>query len=214
MHGLPNQSIEDGLYDISEAVKMSPTHLSWYQLTIEPNTLFAAKTPILPNEDVLEQIEIRGKEIMRNAGYKQYEISAYAKDGKVSRHNTNYWFFGDYIGTGAGAHSKVTNLKTNEIKRTWKHKHPKIYTQADKLIHGTSIITNNDLIYEFMINALRIKNGFDKQTFERHTFLNYSMIENNVNLGVEKGLLILDGEQIKPTDKGYLFLNDCINLFV
>ena len=91
MHGLPNQSLEDGLYDISEAVKMNPTHLSWYQLTIEPNTLFAAKTPILPNEEVLEKIEIGGKEIMRNAGYKQYEISAYAKTGKNSVHNSNYW---------------------------------------------------------------------------------------------------------------------------
>ena len=154
------------------------------------------------------------KKLLHNSGYNQYEISAYAKTDKNSVHNSNYWFFGDYIGIGAGAHSKITNLKTNEIKRTWKHKHPKIFTQANILIKDTSIVTADDVVYEFMINALRLKQGFDMKTFERHTFLSFEHILKNVQIGVKKGLLIFNANHVKTTKKGYLFLNDCINLFV
>ncbi|AJC48252.1 radical SAM family heme chaperone HemW [Allofrancisella guangzhouensis] len=214
MHGLPDQSLEDGIFDISQAIAMQSTHISWYQLTIEPNTLFAVKPPILPDETTLEKIEISGKTLLEQAGFKQYEVSAYAKNGLNSTHNTNYWEFGDYIGIGAGAHSKVTDLQTKQIKRVWKHKHPNIYTQADSFIKGQNIIPKNDLIYEFMLNALRLKNGFDLKTFEQQTLLNKNDIHSKLQLGAEKGLLVLSDNYIKPTDKGYLFLNDCINLFV
>ncbi|AEI35521.1 radical SAM family heme chaperone HemW [Francisella salina] len=214
MHGLPNQSFEDGIFDISQAITMKPTHISWYQLTIEPNTLFAAKPPKLPDEETLEQIEITGKKLLQQSGYYQYEISAYAKDNLRSIHNSNYWNFGDYIGIGAGAHSKITNLQTKEIKRTWKHKHPKIYSQANNCIKDFNTVGKNELIYEFMLNALRLKNGFGISTFEQQTFLSKNEIIQRLSQGVEKGLLSFPNNKIEPTDKGYLFLNDCINLFI
>lgn len=214
MHGLPNQSFDDGIFDISEAITMQPTHISWYQLTIEPNTLFAARPPKLPNEETLENIEIIGKKLLGNAGYQQYEISAYAKSNLQSKHNSNYWMFGDYIGIGAGAHSKVTNIKKREIKRSWKHKHPKIYTQAKNFVKDSTTLTKQDLIYEFMLNTLRLKNGFDLETFEKQTFLPSNILEEKLQLGIDKGLLVISKNTVKPSDKGYLFLNDCINLFI
>ncbi len=214
MHGLPNQSVEDGIFDISQAIAMKPTHISWYQLTIEPNTLFAVKTPTLPNEQTLENIETLGKKLLTHAGFNQYEVSAYAKEGKKSVHNSNYWMFGDYIGIGAGAHSKITNLATKEVKRSWKQKHPKIYTQTENLIQGQSTISKDDLIYEFMLNALRLKDGFNLYTFKQQTFLNIDVLSEKINSGISKGLLEKTDNHIKPTSNGYLFLNDCVNLFV
>ncbi|MBK2105867.1 radical SAM family heme chaperone HemW [Francisella philomiragia] len=214
MHGLPNQSFEDGIFDISQAIAMQPTHISWYQLTIEPNTLFAAKPPKLPDEETLEQIEITGKKLLQQAGYYQYEISAYTKDNLRSIHNSNYWNFGDYIGIGAGAHSKITNLQTKEIKRTWKHKHPKIYSQADNFIKDSNIVSQDDLVYEFMLNTLRLRDGFSFDLFERQTFLSKDTIQNNLQVAIDRGLLKVNKDNVKPTDKGYLFLNDCINTFI
>lgn len=214
MHGLPNQSFDDGIFDISEAIIMQPTHISWYQLTIEPNTLFAARPPKLPDEETLENIEITGKKLIDAAGYKQYEISAYTKNNLQSKHNSTYWMFGDYIGIGAGAHSKVTNLKTREIKRSWKHKHPKIYTQAKNFVKDSNIVTRHDLIYEFMLNTLRLKNGFSLDTFEKQTFLSREIIQEKLKVGLNKGLFEIIDNHVKPTQKGYLFLNDCINLFI
>jgi len=214
MHGLPNQSVEDGVFDISQAIAMEPTHISWYQLTIEPNTLFAARPPKLPDEETLEDIEISGKKLLQESGYQQYEVSAYAKDNLNSVHNSNYWNFGDYIGIGAGAHSKITDLKTKKIKRVWKHKHPKIYTQANNLVKDSSIVTKNELVYEFMLNALRLRDGFNLETIERQTHLPRQAINKQIKIGIGKGLLAVSNNDIKPTAKGYLFLNDCINLFL
>ncbi|ASG68782.1 coproporphyrinogen III oxidase [Francisella halioticida] len=214
MHGLPNQNLDDGIFDISEAITMQPTHISWYQLTIEPNTLFAAKPPKLPDEETLENIELAGKKLLDNKGYKQYEISAYAKNNLRSKHNSNYWMFGDYIGIGAGAHSKITDLKTKEIKRSWKHKHPKIYTQVKNFIKDSNIVTQQNLIYEFMLNTLRLKNGFSLDIFEKQTFLSNDVIQEKLQIGLNRGLLQIIDNQVKPTQKGYLFLNDCINLFI
>lgn len=213
MHGLPNQSIADGLSDISQAITMQPTHISWYQLTIEPNTLFAVHTPTLPDEQTLEKIELQGKKLLSQAGFGQYEVSAYAKDNKKSQHNSNYWEFGDYIGIGAGAHSKITDLATKEIKRFWKQKHPKIYTQTDNSLKGQTTLTKDDLIYEFMLNALRLKDGFDLNIFTQQTLLHTNEISTKIDLGVAKKLLEKTNNYVKPTNKGYLFLNDCVNLF-
>ena len=214
MHGLPNQSVEDGIFDISQAIAMQPTHISWYQLKIEPNTLFAVKTPALPNEQTLEDIETLGKKLLSHANFRQYEVSAYAKEDRKSVHNSNYWMFGDYIGIGAGAHSKITNLATKEVKRSWKQKHPKIYTQAVNPIQGESSLSKDDLIYEFMLNALRLRDGFNLDTFKQQTFLNINVLSEKINSGISKGLLEKTDNHIKPTTKGYLFLNDCVNLFV
>ncbi len=214
MQGIPNQTTEDGLNDISQAITMKPTHISWYQLTIEPNTLFEIKTPTLPNEQTLEEIDTLGKKLLSHAGFNQYEVSAYAKEDKKSVHNSNYWIFGDYLGIGAGAHSKITNLATKEVKRASKQKHPKIYTQANNLIQGQATLSKDDLIYEFMLNALRLKDGFDLNTFKQQTFLDNNVLTKKVNIGISKGLLERVDSHIKPTNKGYLFLNDCVNLFV
>ena len=214
MHGLPNQNVADGLNDISQAIAMQPTHISWYQLTIEPNTLFAVKTPTLPDEQTLEEIETLGKKLLAHAGFNQYEVSAYAKESEKSVHNSNYWIFGDYIGIGAGAHSKITNLATKEVKRAWKQKHPKIYTQTKNPIQGQSILSNNDLVYEFMLNALRLKDGFTLNILKQQTYLDSNEIAEKINSGISKRLLEKTNNHIKPTTKGYLFLNDCVNLFV
>ena len=213
MHGLPNQSFDDGIFDITQAIAMQPMHISWYQLTIEPNTLFAAKPLKLPDEEILKSIEIAGKEALAQAGFKQYEVSAFAQNALRSIHNSNYWMFGDYISIGAGAHSKITELKTKQIKRVWKHRHPKIYTQTNKFIKDSNIVTEDEIIYEFMLNALRLKNGFNLSNFEQQTFLSRSTISQQLQLGIDKGLLKLNHNQIKPTTRGYLFINDCINLF-
>ncbi|MCL4111828.1 UNVERIFIED_CONTAM: hypothetical protein GTU68_018084 [Idotea baltica] len=214
MHGLPNQTIEDAVFDISQAIAMKPTHISWYQLTIEPNTLFAVKTPTLPDENTLESIEMLGKDLLAKADFDQYEVSAYAKNKKRSIHNSNYWSFGDYIGIGAGAHSKITNIKTKEIHRSWKQKHPKIYLAAQNPTKGQSTLCQNDLKYEFMLNTLRLKKGFNLELFNQQTFAEYNLIESSVQNGVQKGLLEINKGSIKPTEKGYLFLNDCVNLFL
>lgn len=214
MHGLPNQSVEDAMFDISQAITMKPTHISWYQLTIEPNTLFAVKTPTLPDENTLEEIETLGKKSLGEASFSQYEVSAYAKNKKRSIHNSNYWNFGDYIGIGAGAHSKITNLKTKKIHRSWKQKHPKIYLAAQNPTKGQSTLCQNDLKYEFMLNTLRLKKGFNLELFNQQTFAKYNLIESSVQKGVQKGLLEINKGSIKPTEKGYLFLNDCVNLFL
>ena len=213
MHGLPNQTLDDAIFDIKEAMRMKPTHFSWYQLTIEPNTMFAAHTPTLPDENVLERIEIEGKKLLAEKGYNQYEISAYSQKNKESIHNSNYWIFGDYIGIGAGAHSKITNLQTNEIRRVWKHKHPKIYTQTNKFINGQNILSKDDLIYEFMLNSLRLKNGFSVNKFSEATFLSQNDIQDKIDIAINKGLISLDRDIVKPTNKGYLFLNNCVNIF-
>jgi len=214
MHGLPNQSINDGLFDIQEAIKLKPTHISWYQLTIEPNTLFASRPPKLPDEDVLEKIELGGKEILSKSDFSQYEVSAFAKDRLESKHNKNYWLFGDYIGIGAGAHSKITYLNTYQAQRIWQEKHPKKYFNTQNHLYHQNIITSDDLVYEFMLNALRLKQGFDIQDFENNTFLKYVVIYNKIKKGISLGLLIKNGRGITTTQKGYLFLNDVINLFL
>lgn len=141
MHGLPNQSVEDACYDIQTAIELKPTHLSWYQLTIEPNTVFYSKPPTLPDEDTLWEIEEQGKALLAKAGYEQYEVSAYAKQGRQCQHNINYWEFGDYLGIGAGAHSKITDPKSKKIERKWKVKHPKDYLNPNK-----PFVANKNLI--------------------------------------------------------------------
>ncbi len=132
MFGLPNQSLEDALFDLNTALSLKPTHLSWYQLTIEPNTLFYHRKPPLPADDDIWEIQHHGQALLASHGFHQYEISAYSQFGFQSRHNLNYWEFGDYLGIGAGAHAKITNPHNHTITRFWKTKHPKEYLNPDK----------------------------------------------------------------------------------
>ena len=213
MHGLPNQSKEDALFDLNEAIKLKPKHISWYQLTIEPNTPFAAKPPILPNDNILESIEISGKQLLEKNDFKQYEISAFAKEGFQAKHNLNYWRFGDYIGIGAGAHGKITYPDKNKIKRIWKIKHPKLYLQSKNYIADSQLIKPEERVYEFMLNTLRLKNGVEKELLNITTNIDFNSIENAYQKAINLGLLNNHKIQIKPTEKGFLFLNDLINLF-
>ena len=217
MHGLPNQNISDALYDLKTAINLKPTHMSWYQLTIEPNTLFFHKQPILPTETVLETIENEGKNLLLNSGFEQYEVSAYALNKATeSVHNKNYWLFGDYIGIGAGAHSKITQPHNNHqvVTRLWKHRHPKVYLNSKtNYIQGTQILSQNDIIYEFMLNALRLKNGFSFNEFETYTQLPSKTITSKLFQAKDKGLINIIDNQVITTTLGYSFLNDTINIF-
>lgn len=151
MHGLPQQNLDNALSDLQQAIDHAPPHLSWYQLTIEPNTLFYSKPPELPIDDVLWDIQIQGQALLAKHGYKQYEVSAYAKEGQQCAHNLNYWRFGDYLGIGCGAHGKITNLSTGRICRTVKTKHPKGYMNLSQpYMNANTAVENDDLCFEFL----------------------------------------------------------------
>ena len=215
MHGLPGQMPEDALFDLKAALGFSPTHLSWYQLTIEPNTAYAVKPPSLPSEEILEEIEIAGKALLSEKRFQQYETSAYAFDRDYrSRHNLNYWRFGDYIGIGAGAHGKVTFPEQGVIKRHWKRKHPLLYLKEKTFPYGQSEINKKDLPYEFMLNLLRLTEGFTPFQFESATGLGISAIRPMLRAAETKGLLKKAQARYRPTALGQRFLNDLIELFM
>ncbi|WP_116964486.1 radical SAM family heme chaperone HemW [Fastidiosibacter lacustris] len=215
MHGLPNQSVGDAIYDLNQAIALEPTHLSWYQLTLEPNTPFAVKPPKLPDEDLLYEIETQGKALIGEQGFDQYETSAYAKCKTLqAKHNLNYWHFGDYIGIGAGAHSKISYPQQNIIKRYWKRKHPTLYISEKRFPYGQSQIMKEDRPYEFMLNALRLYNGFSTDLFEQTTGLGIETIEQTLDLAINRKLLIQNGKYFIPSKIGQRFLNDLIYLFL
>lgn len=212
MHGLPNQSCEDALYDLNQAIKYHPTHLSWYQLTIEPNTYFYKHTPILPSEETLEEIEKNGLELLNKNNLKRYEISAYSLENKYSRHNKNYWLFGDYLGIGAGAHSKLTINK--EITRHWNHKSPHSYMKkSENFISNKITIQKNDIIFEFMLNSLRLFEPVSFEIFEIRTGLNRDVLNIPFSLAIKKGLL-KDRDFIETTNLGKKYLNDLCKIFL
>lgn len=215
MYGLPNQSIQDALYDIETALSFSPTHLSWYQLTIEPNTLFYHQRPVLPEDDMLWDMQLAGQQQLNNGDFKQYEVSAYAQADKQCRHNLNYWEFGDYLGIGAGAHSKLTDISTGRIERFAQVKHPKDYLDRDKrLNHSKNTLNEADLRFEFMLNALRLTQGVPLALFTERTGLPVSHIHDLLQQARIKGLLIDDHTQLCPSTMGKRFLNDLIEMFL
>jgi oxygen-independent coproporphyrinogen-3 oxidase len=183
MHGLPQQSISDAMADLQQAIALSPEHLSWYQLTIEQNTVFYSAPPILPEEEILADIQDAGQALLANAGYAQYEVSAYAQPNRQARHNLNYWQFGDYLGIGAGAHGKITQPTQNSIMRLWKTRLPKHYLESQQKITspinghqnsyagGGEVLTPESLPLEFMLNALRLNEGVALEYFTERTGL-------------------------------------------
>jgi oxygen-independent coproporphyrinogen-3 oxidase len=217
MHGLAQQSPAQAMADLTQAIELGTDHLSWYQLTIEPNTEFHARPPILPELDTLWDIQQQGQELIASAGFSQYEISAYAKDGARAQHNVNYWQFGDYIGIGAGAHGKLSFLdnttKTMQINRRWKKRSPKAYLQNIDPLGGQSDIKSDELAFEFMMNALRLVEGVDSKYFEQRTGLPLASIQQQLNAATKKGLLV-QGATIAPTKHGALFLNDLLEYFI
>jgi putative oxygen-independent coproporphyrinogen III oxidase len=215
MHGLPNQTINDALSDIRDALQFEPPHLSWYQLTIEPNTFFHHQPPALPEDDVLWDIQDQGKQIIAAAHLSQYEISAYAKKNHECAHNVNYWEFGDYLGIGAGAHSKITNVDQQTITRHWQVKNPKDYLNTAKSFCAQQVtLAQHDIIFEFMLNALRLTQGVPTTLFTERTGLSIDVLEPILTQAKEKKLLANDSSILCATGLGQRFLNDVIGMFL
>ncbi len=216
MFGLPNQNIQQALADLQQAINKQPTHISWYQLTIEENTLFHHHPPILPEDDLLWDMQQQGQKLLEQAGYKQYEVSAYARNNMQCQHNINYWEFGDYLGIGAGAHGKLT-MSDGVITRHSKFRHPNKYIEEalnDKPRSQEKILSKNDLIFDFMLNAIRLKKGYNKELFENRTFLEFSSIQAKVDKLIEDGLLIQTNNQYQTSNKGWAFINSIIEEFL
>ena len=216
MHGLPGQTPEAALNDLKQAIQFAPDQISWYQLTIEPNTEFAAKPPSLPIEESLWAIQEQGSELLQSHGYEQYEISAFARPGGESKHNLNYWKFGDYLGTGAGAHAKISRWEKDKlvIERIHKQRQPKAYMSAIDPVAGREIIEAGAVPFEFMLNALRLKSGVATELFEQSTGCSIQRIQPLLSQARKRGMLIEDATRIAPTQEGQLFLNDLLEMFI
>ncbi|HDX8592867.1 TPA: radical SAM family heme chaperone HemW [Aeromonas dhakensis] len=215
MHGLPDQSLEDALYDLQQAIDCAPPHLSWYQLTIEPNTAFASKPPKLPEDDTLWEIYEQGHAMLTAKGYQQYEISAYAKAGYQCRHNLNYWRFGDYLGIGCGAHGKVTDLVNQQILRTAKVKHPKGYLDPSRpYLDEQWQVSADDLPLEYFMNRFRLFEPAPKAEFEAYTGLPLERVETMLTIAQSKELIEDLGNSWQLTALGHRYLNVLLELFM
>ncbi|WP_417780549.1 radical SAM family heme chaperone HemW [Stutzerimonas xanthomarina] len=214
MHGLPEQSLEDALSDLRIAIAQQPTHLSWYQLTVEPNTEFWSKPPRLPEDETLWDIQEAGQALLATHGYRQYETSAYAQPGRQARHNLNYWTFGDFLGLGAGAHGKWT-AADGEIYRHWKTRLPKDYLDQDKRFRaGHKRLAQDELPFEFLMNVLRLTDGVPSLLFTQRTGLSLDLLAAGRRDAEARGLLEPDPQRLVATAKGQLFLNDLLQLFL
>lgn len=215
MFGLPNQTMPQALTDLQTAIDQQPTHLSWYQLTIEPNTVYYNKQPTLPDADLIADIQAQGQALLAKNGFVQYEVSAYAKQNFDCIHNQNYWEFGDYLGIGAGAHSKLTDMSTQWITRHWNIKQPKDYLNPEKPFKAkATVIENKELPFEFMLNALRLKHGVPTDLFTERTGLTFETIKPTIDDLTAEDLLLNDPHRLCTTEKGFLFLNDVVNAFL
>ncbi len=217
MYGLPGQLLEQALFDLEAGISYQPQHISHYQLTIEPDTAFYRRPPILPGEDKLWRIQSDCQQKLLANGFTQYEVSAWSKDNKQCQHNLNYWLFGDYLGIGAGAHQKLTITNKQEIRRRCKQKTPATYfnsvPESSHVVDDKSL-TCSEIVFEFMINALRLTQGFTVREFERHTGLPINEIKTELNKAEKMLLLRHDNKKVVPTDRGRRYLNDLLLLFV
>lgn len=233
MYGLQAQSPASAMRDLQQAIDAAPEHISWYQLTIEPNTVFFKHPPPLPPEDTLIDIQDSGLTLLAAHGFARYEVSAFARAGGQARHNLNYWRFGDYLGIGAGAHGKITQRSRQRILRMHKRRQPGHYLQAAAVVkkqaqHQSSAnllnrypyladagpIETDQLPLEFLLNALRLREGFTRDQFEQRTGLSFSLIAKQVESLQQRQLLRIDGDRISTTDYGYQFLNSVLEAFV
>ena len=216
MHGLPNQTLADAMGDLEQAIALNPDHLSWYQLTIEPNTLFYSRPPTLPEDDLLWQIQEQGQAKIAEHGYRQYEVSGYSRPGKECRHNLNYWRYGDYIGIGCGAHGKITDLSAQTLIRTEKVKHPKGYMDLSKpYLYKSWHVEDQDKPFEYFMNKLRLVESFNLDDFEAYTGLPSARVQPQLDLALSKKLIVQhsDGSFVS-SDEGLLFYNDLVDLFL
>jgi oxygen-independent coproporphyrinogen-3 oxidase len=218
MYALPEQTLAMAMHDVERAIALQPAHLSHYQLTLEPNTAFAAKPPVgIPMEDEAWDMQERCIEAMADAGFAQYEVSAYARPSRQCAHNLNYWRFGDYLGIGAGAHGKISSGASGEILRRWKVKNPRDYlakAASTERIGGDDPITLASRPFDYMLNALRLVEGFSLADFEARTGLERSAIARELDTAVLRGWVTRDDQRVVPTELGRRFTNDVISLFL
>ncbi|MGJ8513946.1 radical SAM family heme chaperone HemW [Carnimonas bestiolae] len=216
MHGLPGQRVSDAMDDIERALSLAPTHLSWYQLTLEPNTEFYSHPPQLPEEDTLFDIQDEGHQRLKKAGFERYEVSAYARSPEQrSQHNLNYWQFGDYLGIGAGAHGKLTRIENGRLSalRRWKSRQPDAYLRRRSdprgFVAGQQVIGDDEIGLEFLLNALRLVEGVETELWPARTGLSLATLERATAKVRQRGLLTLN-PRLSTSEKGLAFLNDVL----
>jgi putative oxygen-independent coproporphyrinogen III oxidase len=217
MFGLPHQTAKTAQNDINTAIALEPSHISYYQLTIEPNTLYYQQPPNLPDDDPIIDWQLDSQARLADAGYQQYEVSAYAQENSQCQHNLNYWQFGDYLGIGAGAHGKITDAAKQSITRRSKQKQPQSFMDtagSAEVILQNEEIKIRDIGFEFMLNALRLTDGFPTPLFYQHAGVPISHIDKALQQAQQQGLLERDIHLIKPTEKGHRYLNSLIELFL
>lgn len=219
MHGLPQQDLPGALADLQQAIDLAPPHLSWYQLTIEPNTAFASRPPVLPEDEALWDIQEQGHALLTRAGYQQYETSAYSKPGFQCAHNLNYWRFGDYLGIGCGAHGKITRqadvTQPGGIIRTVKIKHPKGYMDLSRGYLDSSVpVDKADLPFEFFMNRFRLLEACPKADFTAYTGLSVETVAPTLARAVQLGLVNETPQHWQVTPHGVRYLNELLQLFL
>ena len=212
MYGLPGQSLEEAVGDLKQAVACGVPHISAYQLTIEPNTVFYSKRPTLPAHDVAADMQLAVETTLGDAGYEHYETSAFARPGRRCRHNLNYWEFGDYLGIGAGAHGKVSF--PDRVTRHDRVKQPRDYLSLDSTLASEQVVNPRELPFEFMLNALRLVEGFPMTLFQERTGLSPVAIQKNLEKAERDGLLERDWQRVRPSERGRLFLNELLERFL
>ena len=214
MYGLPGQTVQDALSDLARAVSLEPAHISWYQLTIEPNTVFHAQPPPLPDDDLTWEMQDHGGDYLAQHGYRRYEVSAWSRPGSACRHNLNYWEFGDYLGVGAGAHGKLSN---GTITRQSRLRVPQSYMRAAgsaAVMATRKTLSEQDCILEFMLNALRLRDGVPLSSFSARTGLAPDTIGAQVDAARSDGLLEQEPGLLQATEKGARYLNDLLQYFM
>ena len=214
MFGLPEDTPEGSQDDLRQVIALQAEHLSWYQLTMEPNTRFYQQRPALPDEELIWELQQAGQALLEGSGYTQYEVSAYARAGRRCRHNLNYWQFGDYLGLGAGAHSKISQADLSVVERFSRPRHPKKYLAGKTRRENYRVLNPRDLILEFMMNALRLNEGFQQEDFEQNTGLSFSYIELVVDEAINKSLIKKTNDKVVPTELGRTYLNDMLSMFM
>jgi len=216
MFALPGQTLEQAREDLEALIALAPGHISYYQLTLEPNTAFHAAPPELPDPDLTAEIAAQGRELLAGASYGQYEVSAFARPGLCCRHNLNYWRFGDYLGIGAGAHGKLTDPGSGRVCRRAKLRHPSAYLAAPPggWVSSERILDEEDLVFEFALNAFRLTDGFERSLFESATGLPWSRIAPLVAAAIDDGLLRADAEHLEPTELGRAFADELVGRFL
>ena len=220
MYALPNQTLDHALKDAEQAIKLNPDHLSFYHLTLEPNTPFHRTPPSLPSDDTSADMQEQIEKLLAENGYEHYETSAFCKPSLLhknsqARHNLNYWQFGDYLGIGAGAHSKLSFH--DKITRETRHKHPKAFmegAEAGSAVDNAWVIEPADLGFEFMMNALRLTGGFETKLFSERTGMPVQAISMQLAQALKKGLITQNAQYIQPTLLGQRYLNDLLELFL